>query len=239
PSLHPATGRFRHTLPAPGLGGDLGHTAGPHRDLRRARARPRQRRPCGRPGLRCEPLPARRPLPPRHRRHRPRRLRPRAQALAARPRSRQMSVAARAEDALAAATRAELDAFTDSLWLEHGLSRNTLAGYRSDLALFARWLEPRGGGLRDATAADLAAYLAEFARRARPASQRRLLSAWRRYFRHLLTHQQIAEDPTLFLDPPMPAQRFPRTLSETQVEALLAAPDTGSPLGLRDRCMLE
>lgn len=150
-----------------------------------------------------------------------------------------MSVAARAEDALAAATRAELDAFTDSLWLEHGLSRNTLAGYRSDLALFARWLEPRGGGLRDATAADLAAYLAEFARRARPASQRRLLSAWRRYFRHLLTHQQIAEDPTLFLDPPMPAQRFPRTLSETQVEALLAAPDTGSPLGLRDRCMLE
>jgi integrase/recombinase XerD len=144
-----------------------------------------------------------------------------------------------AESALDAATRAELDTFTDTLWLEHGLARNTLAGYRSDLALFARWLQPRGTALRRARGADLATYLAEFSRRAKPASQRRLLAAWRRYYRLLLARNEIAEDPTIVLDPPLPGQRFPRTLSEAQVEALLAAPDASTPLGLRDRCMLE
>jgi integrase/recombinase XerD len=151
-----------------------------------------------------------------------------------------MSRAATAvEDALAAEARAELDAFIDTLWLEHGLARNTLTSYRSDLALFATWLARRGGHLPRASAADLAAYLAEFSLRAKPASQRRLLAAWRRYYRHLLLHGKILEDPTLLLDPPMPTQRFPRTLSEAQVEALLAVPDIDTPQGMRDRCMLE
>lgn len=149
------------------------------------------------------------------------------------------AVGTAAESALDPATRAELDTFTDTLWLEHGLARNTLAAYRTDLALFARWLQSRGTALGRARGADLATYLAEFSRRAKPASQRRLLAAWRRYYRLLLARNEIAEDPTIVLDPPLPGQRFPRTLSEAQVEALLSAPDSATPLGLRDRCMLE
>lgn len=137
------------------------------------------------------------------------------------------------------ALHAELDAFCDTLWLEHGLARNTLAGYRSDLALFGHWLYQRGQTLQTADSATLAAYLAEFSQRAKPTSQRRLLSAWRRYYRHLLANRQISSDPTLKLDPPLPTQRLPKTLTETQVETLLAAPDLDSPLGVRDRCMLE
>ncbi|THF63608.1 site-specific tyrosine recombinase XerD [Pseudothauera nasutitermitis] len=144
-----------------------------------------------------------------------------------------------ADDALPATERAELDAFCDAMWLEHGLARNTLAGYRSDLTLFAGWLVRRGGSLRAASYAELSAYLADFSRRAKATSQRRLLSAWRRYYRHLLAGGQRDDDPTARLDPPLPGQRFPRTLSEKQVEALLAAPDPGTPQGLRDRCMLE
>ncbi|MFV8825456.1 site-specific tyrosine recombinase XerD [Thauera sp. WH-2] len=143
------------------------------------------------------------------------------------------------EAGLQAHHRSALDRFTDNLWLEHGLARNTLAGYRSDLAHFAAWLEQRDGRLPAASAADLSAYLADFSRNARPATQRRLLAAWRRYYRMLLANREIAEDPTLLLDSPMPAERFPKTLSEAQVEALLDTPDTDSPQGLRDRCMLE
>jgi integrase/recombinase XerD len=135
--------------------------------------------------------------------------------------------------------RDALDAFVDAMWLEHGLARNTLAGYRSDLLLFGRWLAGRGRTLSAASDYDLAAYLAEFSPRAKPASQRRLLAAWRRYYRHLLLEGRISTDPTLKLDRPLPAPRFPHTLTESQVEALLAAPDTDTPLGLRDRCMLE
>ncbi|MDR3212908.1 MAG: site-specific tyrosine recombinase XerD [Azoarcus sp.] len=137
------------------------------------------------------------------------------------------------------ALHGELDAFVDTIWLEHGLARNTLAGYRSDLMLFGRWLAGRNKSIDDAANEDLAAYLAEFSLRARPASQRRLLSAWRRYYHYLRLNGRISEDPTLKLDSPLPTQRFPRTLSEAQVEALLAAPDTDSAFGLRDRCMLE
>lgn len=144
-----------------------------------------------------------------------------------------------AESQLDAATRAELDRFSDSLWLEHGLARNTLSGYRSDLAQFALWLQQRQGRLEHAQASDLAAYLAEFSRRSRPASQRRLLAAWRRYFQQLLAQGRIASDPSLGLSPPLPTLRVPQTLTEAQVEALLAAPDVSQVQGLRDRCMLE
>lgn len=135
--------------------------------------------------------------------------------------------------------RRELDRFVDALWLEHGLAANTLAGYRSDLARFAAWLEVRGQRLPAAGPPELTAYIGEFSRGARPASQRRLLASCRRYYRMLLINREIAEDPTLLLDSPLAAERFPRTLSEAQVEALLAAPDDGNPQGVRDRCMLE
>jgi len=141
---------------------------------------------------------------------------------------------------LPAALASELDAFCDAMWLEHGLARNTLAGYRSDLALFGRWLfETHGKNLIAARSEDLSGWLAKFSLRAKPTSQRRLLAAWRRYYRYLLLNGRITEDPTLKLDPPLPTPRFPRTLSEAQVEALLAAPDTDTALGLRDRCMIE
>ena len=133
----------------------------------------------------------------------------------------------------------ELDAFCDAMWLEHGLARNTLAGYRSDLTLFGRWLATHGKNIDVARGEDLATYLAEFSRRAKPASQRRLLAAWRRYFHWLELGGRANGNPTLKLDSPMPVRRFPRTLSEAQVEALLAAPDTETSLGIRDRCMLE
>lgn len=143
------------------------------------------------------------------------------------------------EESLSAETRAEIDAFVDAMWLEHGLARNTLAAYRSDLARFARWLEPRDCPLRRASGSDLAEYLAEFSRTSKPSSQRRLLCVWRRYYHHLLSDGRITEDPTVLLDPPMRVERFPKTLSEAQVEALLSAPDPHTVLGLRDRSMLE
>ena len=146
-----------------------------------------------------------------------------------------MSAAAELDDA----TRAHLDDFCDTLWLEEGLSRNTLASYRADLVLFARALAKRGLTPATAQEADLADYLAAFSRSAKPASQRRLLSTWRRYYRWLLARGRIEADPTLRIDPPMRSERFPKTLSEAQVEALLAAPDVTTALGLRDRAMLE
>lgn len=135
--------------------------------------------------------------------------------------------------------RAELDAFSDALWLEDGLAANTIAAYRSDLALFARWLAERGQTLPTATETVLSAYLAHLGPQRRVTSQRRLISAWRRYYRRLAANGQIAHDPTIHIDTPLPTSRFPKTLSEAEVAALLAAPDTTETLGLRDKAMLE
>lgn len=140
---------------------------------------------------------------------------------------------------LPSATVGLLDAFGDILWLEHGLARNTISAYRSDLEGFARWLALHGRTPEQAAHADLATYLAEFSLRARPASQRRLLSAWRRFYRHLLERGVIAHDPSAQIDPPLPSTRFPKSLTEAEVERLLGAPDIANPQGLRDRCMLE
>jgi integrase/recombinase XerD len=133
----------------------------------------------------------------------------------------------------------ELDEFCDAIWLADGLARNTLAGYRSDLAGFALWLDQRGIGLSEAAEADIQGYLREFSPHAKLTSQRRLLAALRRYYRHLIIEARIAHDPTRAIASPARAERHPRTLSETQVEALLAAPDIATALGLRDRAMLE
>lgn len=140
---------------------------------------------------------------------------------------------------LSPASRAELDAFSDALWLEDGLAANTIAAYRSDLALFARWLAERKQALLSATETDLSAYLAHLGPQRRVASQRRLISAWRRYYRHLVANGRIVRDPTIHIDTPLPTNRFPKTLSEAEVTALLAAPDTTETLGLRDKAMLE
>lgn len=143
-------------------------------------------------------------------------------------------------DPLSPADVAELDAFCDGLWLEDGLSRNTLDAYRRDLSQFARWLrQSHDLGPVAAQADHLQAYLADFSRRAKPASQRRLLSAWRRFYQRQLRDGRISQDPSAAIDPPMAAPRFPKTLSEAAVDALLAAPDVDTALGQRDRTMLE
>ncbi|MEO1081528.1 MAG: site-specific tyrosine recombinase XerD [Pseudomonadota bacterium] len=130
--------------------------------------------------------------------------------------------------------------FLDALWLERGLSDNTLAAYRRDLASFERWAEARELSISAAQRSDLQAYLAHMlAARKSPRSAARSLSCLRGFFRYLLREGLRGDDPTLDLDGMRTGRPLPKTLSEAEVEALLAAPDTDTALGLRDRCMLE
>ncbi len=134
-----------------------------------------------------------------------------------------------------------LDAFIDSLWLEDGLSRNTLESYRRDLRHCDRWLrEHCGCGLRDATKTDLLkCFAARYEARAKSTSTARLLSSLRRYFGYLVRERVRQGDPTQDIAPPRRPVRLPKSLTEAHVEALLAAPDVGGTLGLRDKAMLE
>lgn len=137
-------------------------------------------------------------------------------------------------------THPDIEVFIDELWLQDGLSKNTLESYRSDLQLFALWLQahsPRT--LVEVCPDDLRAYFTHISSRNKPASQRRTLSSLRRFYRLQLQNQRIEKDPTLDLGSPGVVERFPKTLSESQIEALLAAPDTDTIFGLRDRAMLE
>jgi integrase/recombinase XerD len=130
---------------------------------------------------------------------------------------------------------AVLDAFCDALWLEDGLSKNTIASYRTDLLQLAGFL--RRKELTEVAEADLFGFMAS--RRGRASSAARMVSTLKRFYRYCLREKRMAADPTLKLDPPKRAPRFPKTLSEDDVEALLAAPDAATELGLRDRAMLE
>ncbi len=120
-----------------------------------------------------------------------------------------------------------IDRFCDALWLEHGLAPLTLAAYRRDLQLYAQWLQRTAGrGLDSSTEADLLAYMAERHAATRATTANRRLSVFRRYFRWALREHRVANDPTLRLQAARQPLRVPKTLSEAQVEALLAAPDT-------------
>ena len=138
-----------------------------------------------------------------------------------------------------AADLAAIDEFADALWLEDGLSKNTLEAYRRDMRLFAEWLALQGeSGLYKVGAQQLNAYFS--ARRAAKAtSSNRRLAVLKRFYQHALRENRISADPCLKLKSAKAPQRFPKILSEAQVEALLAAPDVDTPLGLRDRTMLE
>ncbi|MCY7318494.1 MAG: site-specific tyrosine recombinase XerD [Ramlibacter sp.] len=132
-----------------------------------------------------------------------------------------------------------IDAFIDAIWLEEGLARNTLSAYRRDLTLYGRWLHARGKVI-DATAeSDLQAYFAARHAETRATSANRRLTVFKRYFRWALRERVIVADPTLKLQAARQPLRVPKSLSEAQVEALLAAPDVDLALGLRDRTMLE
>lgn len=134
----------------------------------------------------------------------------------------------------------EIEVFCDALWLEDGLAKNSLESYRADLGLLSRWLANAGRAtLKSAEDMDLAAFLAEISRTRKVASQARYLSALRRFYRWQLTRGQITRDPSEFLARPASTGRLPKNLSETEVERLLAAPNVETPLGERDRAMLE
>jgi integrase/recombinase XerD len=135
-----------------------------------------------------------------------------------------------------------LDEFVDTIWLRDGLAKNTLSSYRSDLNLFALWLAKNNSSLLAVDGAAINRYLAYLHTQdqpPKPATQRRLYSAFRRFYRWLLEAQRITADPLLNIQRPMASERFPKTLSEAQVEELIAAPDFGTAIGLRDRALIE
>jgi len=130
-----------------------------------------------------------------------------------------------------------IDTFVDALWLEDGLAANTLSAYRRDLSALSRHLE--GRPLLAVDEADLAAWFADECHVTRPSTANRRLAVLRRFYRWALRERLIAADPTLAIEPAPLPQRFPKALSEQQVELLLGSPDVSQPLGLRDRAMLE
>ena len=135
---------------------------------------------------------------------------------------------------------AVIDRFLEALWIEDGLAANTLAAYRRDLAAYAAWLESEQGLTLEATReSDLLAYTAHRHAGSRATSANRRLTVFKRFFRWALREHVVRADPSLRLRNAKQALRVPRTLSEAQVEVLLAAPDVATPLGLRDRAMLE
>jgi integrase/recombinase XerD len=133
-----------------------------------------------------------------------------------------------------------IDAFTSSLWLEEGLSKNTLDAYARDLRLYAAFMGAKA--LNATEQNDLEQYFsAKFKEKpnAKATSANRRLTVFKRYFRWALRERFISADPTLKLQAAKQALRVPKTLTEAQVEALLAAPDVSTPLGVRDRAMIE
>lgn len=133
-----------------------------------------------------------------------------------------------------------VDEFCDALWLEDGLSMLTIDAYRRDLSQMAKWLIVNGHTLADANEEGLLRYVqARHAAGTRASSSNRRLSAMRRFYRWMIRQNRRAADPSAGLDSARQAARFPKSLSEADVERLLGAPDCGSILGLRDRAMLE
>ena len=140
---------------------------------------------------------------------------------------------------MAPACEEAIERFCDACWLEDGLAKNSLSAYRRDLLLLAQWLyKETGGDLYSVKEKDLTAYIAH--RRADKATTaNRRLTVFKRFYRHALRMNLIKNDPCIGLRAAKQALRFPKTLSEDQVTALLNTPDIDTPLGLRDRTMLE
>jgi integrase/recombinase XerD len=135
---------------------------------------------------------------------------------------------------------ARLDEFLERIWLEEGLARNTLTGYRQDLQQFVGWLHGVSHKtLLQAEYADIQDYIASRFKTSKPRSTSRLIASLRRFYRFCLREQYIVADPTLQLESPKLPRSLPKSLSEQEVEELLQAPDINDPIGLRDRAMLE
>jgi integrase/recombinase XerD len=133
-----------------------------------------------------------------------------------------------------------IEQFTDALWMERGLSRNTLSAYRNDLSGLASWLLKQGRPLVSAQRQDLLGYLSDrVTAGAKPRTTARMVSSMRRFYRYLIREGRLTEDPSVLIDTPRIGRPLPDTLSESEVEALLDAPDENDTLGLRDRAMFE
>jgi integrase/recombinase XerD len=136
--------------------------------------------------------------------------------------------------------KAMIDRFLDAIWMERGLSENTLGAYRADLVALNQRLESKSVELVKAERADIMDYIAwRVAGGAKPRSTARQLSSFRRFFRYLLREGVISDDPTVNIAMPKIGRSLPQSLTEQDVEALLAAPKVSEPLGHRDRTMLE
>jgi len=132
-----------------------------------------------------------------------------------------------------------IDEFIDHLWLEDGLSQNTLNSYRFDLKIFYSWLLKNKMDLLNVSQADIEKYLAYKFPSSKSRSISRLLASLRRFYRFLLRDNKVKTDPTLNIQTPKVPKSLPKSLSEEEVEALIAAPDIDHPVGVRDRAMLE
>ncbi|MAZ88887.1 MAG: site-specific tyrosine recombinase XerD [Cellvibrionaceae bacterium] len=134
-----------------------------------------------------------------------------------------------------------IDQYLDAVWMEKGLSDSTLSSYRQDLKLFARWCAMNGSALLDVTNADLRSYLAFRIEQQKSSarSSARFMSCCRGFYGYFLRERVISHDPSALIESPRQGRPLPKSLSESDVESLLAAPDTEDAIGLRDRTMLE
>lgn len=157
----------------------------------------------------------------------------------------QMEVMASKEQNKSSATQVThseelVDRFLDAIWMERGLSQNTLGAYRADLMTLGRGLSEHNKSIEMADKADLLSFIAgRVERGAKPRSTARQLSSFRRFFRYIMREGLRDTDPTADIEMPRIGRSLPKTLSESEVESLLNAPNTEDPLGHRDRAMLE
>lgn len=143
-------------------------------------------------------------------------------------------------DQLPAAEQSVIERFLDALWMERGLSQNTLSAYRNDLSNLALWLYQNNSNLLGASQASCQSFLAyRYEQGSKNRSAARLLSSMRRFYGWLLREKKIQIDPVSLIEAPKPEQPLPKTLTEIQIEDLLNTPDLNSDLGLRDKAMLE
>ena len=153
---------------------------------------------------------------------------------------RKAQTTGRAGDSTDVAGCREIEQFLDSLWMEYGLSANTLSAYRNDLSGLGTWLSGRVRNITDARREDLLDYLSERVSSGnKPRTTARLLSSMRRFYRYLIREGRLQDDPSARIDSPRIGRPLPDSLSEDEIEVLLATPDTDAALGLRDRAMLE
>lgn len=144
------------------------------------------------------------------------------------------------ESGVSASDLLAIEGFLDAVWMEQGLSINTLAAYRADLLGLAVWLKPRGGELIGVSQSDLLDYLGRrLEQGVNKRSIARQLSALRHFYRHQVREGRLASDPTAQIASPKLGRNLPNALTEAEVERLLTAPDAQTELGLRDRAMLE